>query len=99
MKVIVKAQTKKAGNFQIIFENYESADLFLSEVLKHLQFAELQNLINSDASQPLFANITQHYNTQYNALENMVFYCENENGIIYSDYCGKNRFEVEKKLS
>lgn len=99
MEIFVHAQTEKMGDFQIIFENYAGLKIFIEEILKRWQVAELQNAINNDCSSSLFESITDHYNEQYQGLKKIVFYLHHSDGCRFSDYASKNSFILEQKLS
>lgn len=99
MEVIVKAQTKKYGNFTILFDDYTCLQKFRSEILRNLQFAEMQTMIKNDCQPMLFKELNKHYSSQYHILDEVTFYCDCENGCRFCDYAEKNIFEVEQKLS
>lgn len=99
MEIIVKAKTEKYGNFTILFDNCEGLYNFLSEIKKNLQFAEMQNCINNDCKPSIFHILSTHYASLYQALKDIVFNCDLDDGCYFSDYAAKNTFILEHKLN
>lgn len=93
MEIIVKAKTEKAGNFMMKFEDYENLKKFLTEVLKHLQFAELQKIVLESSNSRLFADVNEHYKLNFERLNKMCNFCKYR----FYDFAVKNIFEVERK--
>ncbi len=91
MEIIVKVKTEKAGNFQMKFEDYENLKKFLTEVLKHLQWAELQKIVSESSNARLFADVNNHYKLNFERLNDMHNYCKYR----YFDFAIKNIFDVE----
>lgn len=96
MEILIKAKTENAGEFKIIFEDHDNVRKYFFEILKRLQFSELQRAINNDS--PLFAEISKHYYTQFKQLEKCCFYGDYDN-LIISDYKEKNVFKFYLTMS
>lgn len=93
MEILMLVKTKNAGQFNAIFENKEDLKEFLLTVLKHLQFSELQRVINNSGE--AFLDINKHYKVQFERLQDACFYSNFDNFIV-SDFCGENKFKVLK---
>lgn len=93
MEILMLVKTKNAGQFNAIFENIDDFKEFLLTVLKHLQLAELQRVINNSGR--AFVDISKHYNLQFERLEDACF-CSDFNDFVLSDFCGENKFKVLK---
>lgn len=93
MEILMLVKTKNAGQFNAIFENNDDFKEFLLTVLKHLQFAELQRVINNPGDAVI--DIDKHYNLMFGRLEDAFFHSDFDNFIV-SDFCGENKFKVLK---
>lgn len=91
MEIWILVKTKNAGQFNAVFENSDDLKEFFLTVLKHLQFADMQNAINNPGM--LFADINKHYNKQFEQIEKVCLYSDFDN-LILSDYAENNVFKT-----
>lgn len=91
MEIWILVKTENAGQFNAVFENSDDLKEFFLTVLKHLQFADMQNAINNPGM--LFADINKHYNKQFERLEKSLSILDFDN-LVLSDYAENNKFKT-----